>query len=164
MANSDIVSSMKEKVISAITHDDTLFAAIDAPECENGGDLINTHIFRYNKNPNTITNAITFLTIMVHVNQREFTKKFVNPTLEIWIYSHNDHMDIRNIPKIKDNRNDYISKLLDDMFNGSDSYGGIGKLALTSNTEGTYNEKFLYRRMFFETIDVNDSMCNRWDS
>ena len=161
MANSSIVSELKKKVITAIVTDDALVYSFGATDIEDGSDLINTHIFRYNKNPNTITNAITFLTIMVHVNQREFTKKFVNPTLEIWIYSHNDHMDIRNIPKIKDNRNDYISKLLDDMFNGSESYGGIGKLALTSNTEGTYNEKFLYRRMFFETMDVNDSM---WDS
>ena len=46
------------------------------------------------------------------------------------------------------------------MFNGSTEYGGIGKLKLTLNTEGTYNKDYLYRRMLFETIDVNDSFCS----
>lgn len=160
MANSYIVSEMKTKIINAICKDDTLFAAIDPLRCENGGDMQGTHIFRYNKNPNTITEQLTFLTVMVHTRARDKNGTFVTPTLEIWIYSHNDHMEIKNIPKIKDNRNDYISKLLDNMFNGSTEYGGIGKLSLVSNIEGTYNDKFLYRKLLFETVDINDSLCN----
>lgn len=161
MANSTSISEFKERVVDAITHDDTLFYAFDAKDCENGGDLINTHIFKYNKNPETITESITFMTIMVHTKpisreKREYT--FIIPTLEIWIYSHNDHMKMD--PEItKDNRNDYISMLLDSKFNGSDKYGGIGKLLLTLNQEGTYNQKFLYRRLLFETMDVNYSFC-----
>lgn len=53
-------------------------------------------------------------------------------------------------------------KLLDEKFNGSTDYGGIGKLQLVSNTDGTYNKDFLYRRLIFETIDVNDSLCGSW--
>lgn len=161
MANSSSISEMKEKVVNAIMHDDTFFYAFDADDCENGGDLINTHIFKYNKNPNTITGAITFMTVMVHTKSRDKNGTFVTPTLELWIYSHNDHMKMN--PRItKDNRNDYIAMLLDDMFNGSTEYGGIGKLQLMSNTEGTYNEKFLYRRLLFETVDISDSLCESW--
>lgn len=160
MANSTSISEFKERVINAIMHDDTLFYAFDAKDCENGGDLLNTHIFKYNKNPNTITETITFMTIMVHTKARDRQGIYVTPTLEIWIYSHNDHMKMD--PKItKDNRNDYISMLLDDMFNGTTEYGGIGKLRLMSNTEGTFNEKFLYRRMIFETVDISDSFCDK---
>ena len=161
MENSTSISEFKERVVKAITDDDTLFCAFDAKDCENSGDLINTHIFKYNKNPETITEAITFITIMVHtkpVSNRKRDYTFIIPTLEIWIYSHYEHMKMD--PKItKDNRNDYISMLLDDKFNGSDKYGGIGKLFLTLNQEGTYNQKFLYRRLLFETMDVNDSFC-----
>lgn len=158
MANSTSITELKEKVVMAIAKDNELFSAIDAPDCENGGDLINTHIFRYNKNPETITKAITFLTVMVHTKTNVRNKDFVIPTLEIWIYSHNDHMGMSS--KItKDNRNDYISKLLDDKFNGSSEYGGVGELRLMSNTEGTFSDKFLYRRLIFETIDINDSFC-----
>lgn len=158
MANSSSISDMKEKVVAAIANDDALFYAFDAKDCENGGDLINTHIFKYNKNPNTIDETITFLTVMVHTRVSGRNKQFVVPTLEFGIYSHNDHMRMDH-HITKDNRNDYISRLLDDMFNGSTEYGGLGKLNLMQNTEGTYNDKFLYRRMIFETTDINDSFC-----
>ena len=143
----------------AIAKDDDIFYAIDASDCENGGDLINTHIFRYNKNPETITKVITFLTVMAHTRTKDRNGDFVIPTLEIWIYSHDDHMKMSS--KItKDNRNDYISRLLDQKFNGSTEYGGVGKLKLISNTEGTFSSDFLYRRMIFESVDINDSFCN----
>ena len=161
MANSTSISQFKERVVMAIAKDDTLFYAFDAKDCENGGDLINTHIFRYNKNPDTITEAITFVTIMVHTKTKDRNGTFVIPTLEIWIYSHNDHMKM-DYKVTKDNRNDYISMLIDEKFNGSTEYGGIGKLLLVSNTEGTFSQKFLYRRMLFETVDINDSTCGSW--
>lgn len=162
MANSDIITSLKEKVIKEITKDEAFFYAIDpdTSKVENGGDLPGTHIFRYNKNPATITSTITFLTIMVDTKSRDRNKTFVTPTLTIFIYTHNDHMDIKNIKGIKDNRNDYISKLLDMKFNGTSE--GIGTLQLVSNSEGTYNDKFLYRRLIFETIDLSDSLCESW--
>lgn len=161
MANSTSVSDLKEKVVKAIAKDDTFFYAFDAKDCENGGDLINTHIFKYNKNPETITETITFMTVMVHTKIKDRNKSFVIPTLEFWIYSHNDHMKM-DYKITKDNRNDYISMLLDEKFNGSTEYGGIGKLQLVSNTEGTFSSKFLYRRLIFETVDINDSMCESW--
>lgn len=161
MANSTSISEFKEKVVMAIAKDDTLFYAFDAKDCENGGDLIGTHIFKYNKNPDTITETITFITVMVHTKSRDRNGTFVTPTLEIWIYSHYDHMKM-DYKITKDNRNDYISMLLDEKFNGSTEYGGIGKLQLVSNTEGTFNSKFLYRRLIFETVDLSGSMCNRW--
>ena len=158
MANSTIISELKEKVVMAIAKDNDLFNAIDAPECENGGDLINTHIFRYNKNPDTITKTVTFITVMAHTKTNVRNNDFVIPTLEIWVYSHDGHMKMDS--KItKDNRNDYIGKLLDEKFNGSSEYGGVGKLKLMSSSEGTFSSKFLYRRLIFETIDVNDSFC-----
>lgn len=161
MANSTSISEFKERVVNAIMHDDTLFYAFDAKDCENGGDLLNTHIFKYNKNPETITETVTFMTIMVHTKSRDRNGAFITPTLEIWIYSHNDHMKM-DYKITKDNRNDYISMLLDEKFNGSTEYGGVGKLQLVSNTEGTFSQKFLYRRMIFETVDISDSICDRW--
>lgn len=160
MANSTSISEFKEKVVKAICNDETIFYAIDAKDCENGGDLINTHIFKYNKNPNTITEEITFMTIMVHTKAKDWNGTFVIPTLEIWVYSHQGHMKM-NSKITKDNRNDYISMLLDNKFNGSTKYGGIGALKLTSNTEGTFNQNFLYRRLLFETVDLSDSLCDK---
>lgn len=66
-------------------------------------------------------------------------------------------MDVNNIPGIMDSRNDYIAKLIDHKFNGYPA--GAGTLALVSNIEDTYNNNFLFRRLTFDTIDVNASMC-----
>jgi len=161
MANSTSISEFKEKVVRAIAKDDALFYAFDAKDCENGGDLINTHIFKYNKIPETITETNTYMTVMVRNRARDRNGTFITPTLTIWIYSHFEHMKMDHKVS-KDNRNDYIAMLLDEKFNGSTEYGGIGKLILVDNDEGTYNDKFLYRRLVFETFDLNDSMCDGW--
>lgn len=159
MANSNVIPDLKTNIIRAIINDEDLFAAINPPDVdsEDPDDLVNKYIFNYNKNPNVITKVCTFLTVMVHTKVRRNTS-FVTPTIEIWIYSHNNHMDM-NIRGIRDNRCDFIGKLLDEKFNGSSGYGGFGRLLLTNNTEGTYNQDFMYRRLIFETIDLNDSLC-----
>ena len=161
MGNSTSISEFKERIVKAICNDEDIFYALDTKDCENGGDLINTHVFKYNKNPQTITETISFITVMVHTQRKDRNGTFVVPTLEIWIYSHYQHM-VMDKRITKDNRNDYISMLLDEKFNGSTEYGGIGKLQLVSNVEGNFSEKFLYRRMLFDTVDLNDSLCESW--
>lgn len=160
MANGSSISEFKERVMDAITHDDTIFYAFDAKDCENGGDLIDTHIFTYNKIPNTITESNVYMTIMVHTKSRgRYGDPFVIPSLEIWIYCHDGCMKMdRKITR--DNRCDYMSRLLEEMFNGSTKFGGTGELRTALNTEGAYNNGFLYRHLIFETIDINKSMCN----
>lgn len=161
MANSSIVTDVKDELINAIIDDETILIAIGSSDIETPSDYVGTHVFRYNKNPILITKSITFITIMVHTKARDRNGSFITPTLEIWIYSHNDHMDLKRgeIPGITDNRNDYISKLLDKKINGESGYGAVGVWKLTSNTEGVYNDKFLYRRLLFESVDINNSFC-----
>lgn len=172
MANSSIISDIKTKVIDEIIHDEALFYAINSPSVLTLDDadlLTKEHLFRYNQNPTTINKSITFLTFQVHIPRAYKDNTLVKAQLEIYIISHETCMNVKNIPKIVDDRNDYISKLLDDKFNGR-SYLGIhtdkhklqlyGSLDLISNTEGAYAKDYLYRRMIFETKDVNDSLCD----
>lgn len=173
MANSTIVSDLKKAVIKEIVNDDMFFYAINSPDIsdvESADKLIGKHIFTYHQNPETITKVGTFITLQVHI-PKVFgrSKVLIAPALEIWIISHQNHMKVKNIPKVTDNRNDYISMLIDKKFNGRNSLGGssdsknnlhlCGSLKLISNTEGAFNSDFLYRRMVFETVDVNDSVC-----
>lgn len=173
MANGTIITDLKNAVIKEIINDDMLFYAIDSSDVdniENADELVNKNIFTYHQNPEVILKADTFLTIQVHIPKSYSRNKvLVSPTLEIWIISHQNHMKVNNIPKIIDNRNDYISKLLDKKFNGRNVIGGssnsknnlhlCGSLKLISNTEGAFSSDFLFRRMIFETIDINDSVC-----
>lgn len=172
MANSSLISDIKEKLIEEMINDDAVFYAINSPEVtdfSSACDLINTHIFRYNQNPISLKKTISFITIQVHLPRAYDNNLFVKAQLEIWIYSHESCMKVSNIPGITADRNDYLSQLLDEKFNGRDYLGlpednqklkFYGTLDLISNVEGAFAPNYLYRRMIFETKDVNDSLCN----
>lgn len=173
MANSSLINDIKRAVISELVNDESIFYAINSPDItslDEADKLVYSHIFPYHKNPETITKTITFLTIQVHIPKTyDKNNTWVIPRLEIWILSHDQHMKVDNIPKISDNRNDYISKLIDKKFNGRTSLGIsnnadnnlslYGKLDLVSNVEGAFSTEFLYRQMIFETKDLNNSLC-----
>lgn len=173
MANSSIITDLKQAVIKEIVSDEALFYAIHSPEITDpdyGDELIYKNVFPYHQNPETITKVQTFLTVQVHIPKTyDSHKRWVLPTLEIWIISHQDHMKVDNIPKVSDNRNDYIGKLIDLKFNGKDTIGGYkndkynlhlyGELDLVSSVEGAFSAEFLYRRLIFETKDLNKSLC-----
>lgn len=162
MANSSIVLSLKKKVIDALCDDPDICSLIDSSKYK-GRELKNTHIFSYNRNPDTITEALTFITVGTSIGTRDRNGTFVTPVLTINIYSENNHMDIKNIftGKIEEyNRNDYLSMLIDEKFNGSSEFGTIGKLKLVENYENNkVAETFLSRTLIFEGMDTNDSMC-----
>ena len=68
-------------------------------------------------------------------------------------------MIVDNIPKVSENRNDYLSTLIDLKLNGKSNFG-IGKLKLISNIEGSFQKDYVYRKMNFKCVDLNKSMCN----
>ena len=160
MANSSIIGKAKNKIIKEFIKDDAIVSAIDSSTVTSAEKLIGTHIFDYHQNPNTVNTVETFITIQVHIPQSYYSDDvFVNPTIEIWIISHEDHMVVDNVPKVTANRNDYLSQLIDDRLNGKSGIG-IGTLKLVSNVEGSYQHNYLYRKMVFEAADLSDSLCD----
>ena len=160
MANSSIIGKAKNKIIKEFIKDKEIVAAINSSEVTSPEKLKGTHIFDYHQNPHTINTVETFITVQVHIPQPfsfEDTT-FVKPTVEIWIISHEKHMIVDNIPKVTENRNDYLSRLIDNKLNGKSGFG-IGKLNLTSNNEGAYQQDYVFRKMVFECLDLNASLC-----
>lgn len=161
MANSSIVGIAKNKIIKEFIKDTDIVDAIGGDKGDTGEKLVNTHIFTYHQNPNTINAVQTFITIQVHIPQSygySSSNVYVSPTVEIWILSHEKHMNVDNVPKITENRNDYLSRLIDAKLNGRDDFG-IGKLTLVSNVEGSYQKDWLYRTLVFKGTDMNNSLC-----
>ena len=160
MANSSIIGEAKNKIIKELINDDAIVKAINPVDIKANEELVNKYIFNFHQNPATINDVKTFITIQVHIpNQYSGSNILVNSNIEIWIISHEDHMRVSNIPKVTENRNDYLSKLIDGKLNGTSMFG-IGKLMLESNIEGSYQKDWLYRRMIFEVADVNNSLCD----
>lgn len=160
MANSSIIGKAKNKIIKEFIKDPEIVAALGCSTGEMGEKLVNTHIFNYHQNPNTINDVKTFITVQVNIPQpyRFDSKIHVQPTIEIWICSHEQHMNVDNVPKVTENRNDYLSRLIDERLNGRDDFG-IGKLRLISNIEGSSQKDYLYRALVFQGLDLNDSLC-----
>ena len=164
MANSSIINKAKNKVVKELIKNDNIIQALDSSTLKGKSPdkYIRTHIFDYAQNPLTITDVQTFILVLLHIPEvhfRQRTEVFVNPRLEFWIFSHERHMKVDNIPKVTENRNDYIAELIDNMFNGRTDFG-IGKLKLILNEEGTHQQDYLYRHLVFEGIDINNSLCD----
>lgn len=160
MANSSIIGKAKNRIIKEFIKDKEIVAAINSSEVTSPEKLKGTHIFDYHQNPHTINTVETFITVQVHIPQ-PFSfedKTFVKPTVEIWIISHEKHMVVDNVPKVTENRNDYLSRLIDNKLNGKSGFG-IGKLNLMSNNEGAYQQDYVFRKMVFECLDLNASLC-----
>lgn len=170
MANSSIIRKAKNRIIKEFIKDQDIIDAINSKEVKpnESEKLINKHIFDYNQNPHTLNIVGTFITIQVHIPQSYYNFNYhsspthVYPTIEIWIVSHEDHMVVNNVPKITSNRNDYLSELIDKKFNGKTGFG-YGETTLLSNVEGSFQQDYLYRKMVFQCIDFNTSMCEEDD-
>ena len=163
MANSSIVRKAKNRIIREFIKDKDIISAIDSSDIKSNEPekLIGTHIFNYNQNPHTLSKVGTFITIQVHIPQNYYynSSTHVQPTIEIWIISHERHMIVDNVPKITQNRNDYLSELIDNKINGKSGFG-IGETKLLSNVEGSFQADYLFRKMIFQCLDLNASLCD----
>lgn len=169
MANSSIIRKAKNKIVKEFIKDQEIVAAINSSEVKSNEPekLIGKHIFNYNQNPHTLNIAGTFITIQVHIPHDYYTdykasNTRVRPTIEIWIISHEKHMVVDNVPKVTQNRNDYLSELIDNKINGKSGFG-IGETVLLSNTEGAFQQDYLFRKMIFQCLDLNWSLCEDED-
>ena len=165
MANSSIIRKAKNKIIKEFIKDPNIVAAINSNEVKPNEPekLINKHIFDYNQDPHTLNIVGTFITIQVHIPQSYYSdyrtsKVFIKPTIEIWIVSHERHMRVDNVPTVTQNRNDYLSELIDNKINGKSGFG-IGQTKLLSNVEGAFQQDYLFRKMIIECTDFNWSLC-----
>lgn len=167
MANSSIIRKAKNKIVKEFIKDPEIVAAINSSEVTSPEKLIGKHIFNYNQNPHTLNIVGTFITVQVHIPQN-FHNDYgssvtrIKPTIEIWIISHEKHMAVNNVPKVTQNRNDYLSELIDNKINGKRGFG-IGETVLLSNIEGAFQQDYLFRKMIFQCIDLNWSLCDEDD-
>lgn len=158
MANRSDISEFKSKIIQSIALDNTIFQAFNAKDCTDGTALIGTHIFGHNKNPTSMTEAGTYMTVTVHTTVSETNNAFIIITVEICIYSHSDHMQMDSTVTSA-NRHDYMARRLEELLDNSSDYGAVSRLRLVNRTEGIDHEIYPYCRLQFETLDMNPSFC-----
>lgn len=161
MANGMIISKAKNKIVKEFINDEEILNAIGSTtiDLNHSEKFIYTHIFDFNKNPYTLKDVMTFITVQVSIPDTYFrSKPFIKPNIEIWIISHEEHMKVDNVPKVRMNRNDYLSVLIDKKLNGRTDFG-LGEINLIQNIEGSFTSDYVYRKMIFQGTDINESMC-----
>lgn len=163
MANSFIVGDAKNKIIKEFIKDEEIIKGIDPVNItlDNSEKLINKYIFNFSQNPDTVHDVETFITVCANITNRHFANnRYIDAAIEICIISHEDHMKVDNVPKVTENRNDYLARLIDRKLNGTSKIG-IGKLELARNVEGSIQQNWMYRQLVFEVIDLNNSYCRK---
>ncbi len=165
MANSSFINKAKNLIVKEFINDPNIIAAIDSStiDPEEPEEYVGTHIYDFMQNPSTLHDVETFINVLINVPEpysyfKASSKILCTPQVDIWIISHVRHMKVTNVPKVTANRNDYLSILIDEKLNGRTDFG-IGKLAMLINEEGTLQTDYVYRRIVFEGMDVNDSFC-----
>ena len=175
MANSEFITILKRKIKNEIVNDPLIVKAFGSPDYDetdldfSGEDVGENYIFSWDQDTKTIKETMTFITLQVNI--KTYRENWVKPQLIITIYSHSNHMKLnpKEFPGIDANRNDYLSQLLDDKFNGRTTIGLeydpdrislMGKFELSENYEGVLNNSFAYRQLIFETKDLNYSLCD----
>ena len=154
MSNSFEIAKYKNDVILELINNEQIVNAINAPEEDN---LIYTHIFPYQYVPDTQTVATTYITMTVDIPRVSPNNTWVYPRLTLYIICHQEAMEL-HLAGINSTRIDYLSSLIDTLFNNSFILG-YGQLQLVSNIESSISATHRYRKMVFDTIDLNNNVC-----
>lgn len=166
MAHSSSITNMKEEAVRQLLNCDMFVDALDAKDFTDRDELIGTHIFTYPINPDYLTEPCTFVIITTHIPKiRGDNKCFVHPKLIFQIVSHVKHMKLSTKQfKTGANRNDFISQIIDHLFNSDKSsekkFGFFGQLDLITNEEGYINKDWTFRTMVFDTVDLDKALCD----
>lgn len=174
MPNSTPIVDIKKDMLIAIQNDDNIIDCLGIQADEDRDNLIvdddkNTmlkkRLFPYWFVPQTQDTVKTYICIEVGVEA--FAKRHATAaddrtydivTIKIYVLSHQDDIYM-NKAGISALRNDYISYLIDEKFNGSTDFG-IGKLQRISNQPFSLKDNiYRYREIVFTTVDFNDDMC-----
>lgn len=166
MSHSSAITDMKQEAVRRLLKCDMFVDALDAKGIENKCDLVGKHIYTYPINPEYLKEPCTFVMITTQIprySRNSNNKLFLHPKLIFQIVSHVEHMKI-SLKEFKtmSNRNDFISQIIDHLFNTSRSnmnFGFFGQLDLLRNEEGYINKDWTYRYMEFETIDLDRALC-----
>lgn len=132
-----------------------------ADEVEYPDDLIYSHIFPYNRIPDTEQEVKTYITVMVNVTSlprhNDITR---NVSIIVRIYTHKDLMRVSGSSS---DRIDLLSANIDEVLNESYDFG-IGYVSLGSNTEHVLDSAHFFRELVFNTDTLNSKRdgVKRW--
>lgn len=131
--------------------------AIDSEYIGCEEELIYENIFPYLRIPNTQTETKAYITISVDmpkVSTKNYFFKDMLITINVIV-----HEDIMKMPaRYSATRADYISSLINKVFNGNKEYGNV-PLEYVSDVESVLLNKYFVRSLRFRCNELNTVRC-----
>lgn len=156
MPNSSAVSLWKDKAINMILNNDEILPLFEKSE-EELEEIVYANIFPYGYIPETQQNVELYITIECSIPKMVYRQVWEHPFLTVRLICHQDKMRL-NKAGVSATRLDFLSTLIDNLFNGTDGWG-YGKLSLVSNIEYSLSDKYKCREMIFQGQDLNENLC-----
>lgn len=158
MANSDFISTAKNKILSDLQNDELFLQVLGATEEEIEEGLVYKRLFPfYYIYDGTQTKVKTYVCVEVDIRSVSRNPLYDYPTITFTILSHQDNVRL-NMAGISKTRPDYLAEIIEDMYKDSLDFG-YGQLVRISSVSGSIDAKYRYRQITFKAIDMNTSLC-----
>lgn len=158
MPNSSAIIDWKNRVINEMINNSELMSCFEKTEDEIE-NIVYKNIFPYGYIPEKQTNVDVYITVQVSIPKITFNKIWAYPRLIINIVCHQNFMELKK-SGISADRIDYMSSIIDEMFNGSEGWG-CGKLELATNVEENLSTTYKYRQLVFVGQDLSNNICGK---
>lgn len=155
--NSYELGEVKLTLLKKLIDDPEIVALIDHNnECEYPDDLLYSHLFPFNRMPDTEQEVKTYVTVCADVPSIQANDLLRNLTITVRIFTHQNLMKVggSNMTRI-----DLLAAKIDSLINESYDFG-IGYVKLHSNTEMNLDASHMYRKLCFRTDSLNNQRCH----
>ena len=163
MSKSNVIRKWKNQIMSELSQDDTIIAALGLNPDESEDDLVWVRLYPHYYIPQTEEDVKTYILVEIDIPERRVrygTKEssiWVHPTIIFYVLTHQEDMRM-NMAGESGTRMDYLAELIEDKYDEREGFG-VGVLQLKSDVAGSINNTYRFRQLVFEAVDVDDCLC-----
>ncbi len=163
MAKSKCIRQFKNKIMSELSQDSEIVNALGLNPDEDSDDLVWHRLFPHMFVPQTESEVRSYILVEIDIPERRTrygssqSDIWVHPTIVFYVLTHQEDMHMNMVGE-SGTRMDYLAELIEEKYEGRKDFG-VGTLQLKSDTAGSVNTTYRFRQLVFETVDLDDSLC-----
>ena len=162
MGKSSCIRAWKNLIISELSQDDEIIAALGLNPDESPDDLVWKRLYPHYYIPQTQEEVKTYILVEIDIPESRSryssndSSIWVHPTIVFYVLTHQEDMHMNMVGE-SGTRMDYLAELIEDKYQGRQDFG-VGSLQLKSDIAGSINTTYRFRQLIFEAVDV-DGVC-----
>lgn len=163
MPKSKCIREWKNKIVSELSQDDEIINALGLNDDESPDDLVWKRIFPHYFVEKSEESVRSYILVEIDIPERRTrygssdSNIWVHPTIIFYVLTHQEDMHMNMVGE-SGTRMDYLAELIEEKYEGRQDFG-VGTLQLKSDTAGSVNNTYRFRQLVFETVDLDDGLC-----